>query len=402
MSGPFKAVKITDKVYWVGAIDWGIRDFHGYRISRGTTYNAYLVLADKITLIDTVKPPFRAEMMSRIASVINPKDIRYLISGHAEMDHSGSLPYIIETVKPEKIFASTAGVKALQEHFHFDHEITAVKDGEKISLGNRELMFLETRMLHWPESMFTYLVEDNLLFSQDGFGMHLASNERFDDELDMHILEEEAAKYYANILLPYSALVTKLLDRVKAMDLRPDLILPAHGPIWRKGISRIIELYGKWAAQKPSLKAVVVYDTMWHSTEMMAQAVAEGLTSGGVPTKLMPLSSSHRSNVVAELLDAGALLVGSPTLNGNLLPSVADVLTYLKGLKPQNLVGAAFGSYGWADAAVRQIEEILTSMKIPLVAEGIKVKYVPTNDDLSRCVTFGSQVATKLKEQHVD
>jgi flavorubredoxin len=398
MTSTFKAVRITDKIYWVGAIDWGIRDFHGYRISRGTTYNAYLIMADKITLVDTVKPAFRGEMLSRIASVIDPKEISYLISGHAEMDHSGSLPDVIELVNPEKVIASNMGVKALQEHFHFDQEITAVGDGERISLGNRELMFLETRMLHWPESMFTYLVEDNLLFPQDGFGMHLASSERFDDELDSHILEEEAAKYYANILLPYSSLVTKLLERVKAMNLHPDLILPAHGPIWRKEVKRILELYGKWAEQKPTMKAVIVFDTMWHSTEMMARAIADGLTSGSAKVVLMPLQSSHRSDVALELLDAGALVVGSPTLNGNMLPRVADVLTYLKGLKPQNLVGVAFGSYGWADVAVRQIEEILTSMKIPLVAEGIKVKYVPTQEDLDRCISLGTEIAEKLKD----
>jgi flavorubredoxin len=402
MSGPFKAIKISDHVYWVGAIDWAIRDFHGYRISRGSTYNAYLIMADKITLIDTVKYPFRGEMQSRIASVINPEEISYVVSGHAEMDHSGTLPDVIEEMKPEKVFASSAGVKALQEHFHLDDIITGVEDGERISLGNWELMFIETRMLHWPESMFTYLMDDNLLFSQDAFGMHLASHERFDDELNDAVLEEEASRYFANILLPYSHLITKLLDRAKTMNLNPDLILPAHGPVWRKRILRILELYGQWAAQKPTLKAVIVYDTMWQSTAMMARAIAEGLTLSGVRAVLMPLGASHRSDVVAELLDAGALLIGSPTLNSGMLPTVADLLTYLKGLKPQNLIGAAFGSYGWANAAVPQIEEMLASMKIPLVSDGLKVKFVPTSEDLLRCVSLGSQVADKLKSLNLD
>ncbi len=394
----FRATKVNDHVYWVGAIDWGLRDFHGYATQRGTTYNAYLILADKITLIDTVKAPFKDEMLARIASVINPTDISYIISNHSEMDHSGCLLETIEAVKPEKVFASKIGVETLGNHFHIDREIAAVKEGENLSLGNLNLTFLETKMLHWPESMFTYLNEDKLLFSQDAFAMHLASSERFADEIDDDILEYEGRKYFANILLPFSNLVTRLLDKVGTLGIEIDTIAPDHGPIWRRDINKMPEFYSKWAAQKPTRKAVVMYDTMWQSTAIMARAIGEGLAAGGAVAKLMPLKASHRSDVVTEVLDAGALLVGSPTMNNNMLPTLADVLTYLKGLKPRNLIGAAFGSYGWTGESVGQISDILNAMKVELIGEDIKVRYVPDNDALKQCFSLGSLVAAELNK----
>jgi len=393
-----KAVKVSDNVYWVGVVDWGVRDFHGYLTSRGTTYNAFLILADKITLVDTVKAPFRDEMLSRIASVIDPQDISYLISNHTEMDHSGCLPYVIEAIQPEKVFASVNGVKAIADHFHMDREILAVQDGETLSIGNVNLTFLETKMLHWPDSMFTYLAEEKLLFSSDAFGMHLASSQRFADELDDSLLEREAAKYYANILLPLSPLVTKLLEKVGGLGITINIIAPDHGPIWRQDVNRPLELYAKWAAQKPTNKAVVVYDTMWESTAAMARAVGEGLTAGGTVTRLMPLKSCHRSDVATEILDAGALLVGSPTMNNNMFPTVADALTYLKGLKPRNVVGATFGSYGWSGEAVKHVTEMLTAMKIELVGETVTARYVPDSDALEKCRLLGEQVAQRLRE----
>ncbi len=398
MSGVFKAARVTDHVYWVGAIDWAIRDFHGYLTSRGSTYNAYLILADKITLVDTVKRPFREEMLSRIASVIDPGDITYIISNHSEMDHSGCLPEVIQAVKPEKVFASVMGANALAEHFHLDREIVAVKDGESISLGNMNVSFVETRMLHWPDSMFTYLAEDGVLFSQDAFSMHLASSERFDDEISDDLLNYEAARYFANILLPLSTPVSKLLEKMRSLDITMRIVATDHGPIWRKDVNRIVELYSRWAAQKPTKKAVVAYDTMWQSTAMMARAIGEGLKAGGADAKLMPLRACHRSDVATEILDAGALLVGSPTLNNNLFPTVADALTYLKGLKPRNLIGAAFGSYGWSGEAVGQVEDVLRGMKVDLIGESIKVKYVPDDEALAQCYSQGMLVAEKLRE----
>ncbi|MHC4502047.1 MAG: FprA family A-type flavoprotein [Planctomycetota bacterium] len=395
----FSAVKITDRVYWVGAIDWSIRNFHGYLTSRGTTYNAYLVMADKITLVDTVKRPFKDEMLARVASVVEPSRIDYIVSHHSEMDHSGSLPDVIEAVGPEKVFASTNGVKALRDHFHLDREIVAVKDGEKLSLGDVELTFLETKMLHWPDSMISYLADEKLVFSQDGFGMHLASTERFDDELDASVLRQEAAKYYANILLPFSTLVTKLLARVTELGLDIALIAPDHGPVWRKDVAGIVERWGRWAEAAPTMKAAVVYDTMWQSTALMARAIADGLAAGGASAKLLPLSSSHRSDVATDVLDAGALLVGSPTMNNQMFPTVADCLTYLKGLKPKHLVGAAFGSYGWSGEAAGKVAEELAAMKVELASDPLKVRYVPDGEALAKCCELGRSVAEKLKEK---
>ncbi|MBW2560974.1 MAG: FprA family A-type flavoprotein [Deltaproteobacteria bacterium] len=397
MGSVYKAVKVSDHVYWVGAIDWGIRDFHGYTTRHGSTYNAYLILADKITLIDTVRAPFRDELLSRIASVVDPKDISYIVSNHAEMDHSGSLGPIIEELKPKKVFASVMGTKALKEHFGLDG-ISPLKSGDTLSLGNVRLTFMETRMLHWPDSMFSYLEEDRLLFSQDAFGMHLASDERFADMIDTAILDYEAATYYANILMPYSPQVLKLLEDVKKSGLDIRIVAPDHGPVRRRKINTIMESYAQWARQIPSKKAVVLYDTMWHSTELMARAIEEGLVAGGARVKVLSMHSSHRSDAAYEILDAGALVAGSPTLNNNLFPTMADVLTYLKGLRPQNLIGAAFGSYGWSGESPQQIGDMLTEMKVNLVAEPLKVKYVPDGDDLKRCVALGRKVAKKLKE----
>jgi flavorubredoxin len=397
-SNTFKAVQVSPHVHWVGAVDWEVRDFHGYLTRRGTTYNAYLVMAEKITLMDTVKAPFRDEMLARVASVIDPRDVSYLISNHAEMDHSGSLPGIIEATEPEKVFASPRGVKALDGHYHMGREITPVRDGESLSLGDLTVSFIETPMIHWPDSMWTYLSEDELIFSNDAFGMHLASAERFADELDANIMEEEVAKYYANILTLYAPLIEKLVARYQELNLSVKTIAPDHGPIWRKDLDTIIGWYVKWTQQAPTRKAVVVYDTMWHSTAAMAQAVGEGLAAGGASPTLMSLKSCHRSDVATEVLRSGALVVGSPTINNELFPTVADVLTYLKGLKFKNLVGAAFGSFGWSGEAVKHIESTLQEMKVELAAESVKVKYVPDEAALVQCRALGESVAKRLVE----
>jgi len=399
MSETFKAVKVTDHVYWVGAIDWDIRDFHGYQTQRGSTYNAYLILADKITLIDTVKAPFRNEMLARIASVTDLSNVKYIISNHSEMDHSGSLPQVIDIIKPEKVFASTIGTQTLSQEFHSSHEITALKDGESLSLGNLNLTFLETKMLHWPDSMVTYLADDNLLFSQDAFGMHLATSERFADEIDKWIIEFEGIKYFANILMPMSALILRTLGKISDLGIKIDVIAPDHGPIWRKDVNKIVKFYEKWATQKPTKKAVVTYYTMWHSTELMAKTIAEGLIAGGVSTKVMSLNVCHRSDVVTEVLDAGVLLVGSPTINSNMFPMVADLLYYLKGLRPQNLIGGVFGSYGWSGEAVGHVKDFLTNMKVELIGDGVKIKYVPDNEALAQCFSYGKLVAEELNKR---
>ena len=392
----YRAVKISERVYWVGAIDWNMRDFHGYSTNRGTTYNAYLILADKITLVDTVKAPFCAELLSRVASVVDPAKIDYIVSNHAEMDHSGGLAAVIAAVRPEKVFASTLGVKALGEHFALPLPLTPVRDGDTFDLGNLALHFAETRMVHWPDSMVSWLPGEDVLFSQDGFGMHLASSERFADELERSVLEFEGARYFANILLPFAPLVRKVIDRLPALGIAPKVIAPDHGPIWRSDLGTILGWYGRWCAQEKARKAVVVYDTMWHSTALMGHAIADGLVAGGASVRLMSLKASHRSDIIHELLDAGALLVGSPTLNNNMYPSLADFLTYLKGLKPQNLIGASFGSYGWSGEAVGQVQEALAGMKIGIAHEGLRHRFVPDEACLGECVALGQAVAAKL------
>ncbi len=402
MTQELKAVKIADRVYWVGAIDWEIRNFHGYLTSRGTTYNAFLVLADKVTLIDTVKRPFHDELMARISSVIDPAKIDYIVSNHSEMDHTGCLPEVAAAVKPEKIFASQQGQKALSEHFGGGLEVVAVSDGQVLDLGSDKLSFFETRMCHWPDSMVSYLHGPGLLFSQDAFGMHLASTERFDDELEAWPLEHELAKYYANILMPLAAPIKKALAKLTGSGLDLKLVAPDHGPIWRKNFPRVLELYQRWSGCVRTRKAVVAYDTMWQSTRKMAEAVCDALTEGGARVIVMPLESSHRSDVASEVLEAGALIVGSPTMNNQVFPTVADVMCYLQGLKPAGLIGAAFGSYGWSGEAAKLLSGMLEAMKVEQVADPVRAKYVPSAEELSACRELGTKVALRLAEAYPD
>ncbi len=399
MNEVYKAKQITEHVWWVGAIDWNIRDFHGYSTSRGTTYNAFLVMGEKIALIDTVKAPFYNEMMSRITSVIDPEKIDYIISNHAEMDHTGALIPTIDRVKPEKVLASKQGVKAINAQLHLDYEVSEVKSAETLDLGGLTLEFLETRMLHWPDSMFTYLKEEKLLFSQDAFGMHLASGQCFADQVDRSVLEFEATKYYANILMLFGPFVEKVLAKVGEMGWELDIIAPDHGPIWREkdDIGWILGKYAEWASCKSTKKAVIVYATMWGSTHKMAQAIGEGLSESGVDVKMLSLNTNHRSDVATEVLDAAVLLVGSPTMNNNMHPKVADVLTYLKGLKPKNLIGQSFGSYGWGGESIKQVADVLEAMQVEAVGEPLKIRYVPTAEDLKTFREFGKLLAEKIE-----
>ncbi len=396
----YKAIRLTENTYWVGAVDWKIRDFHGYSTNRGSTYNAYLIMQDEPILIDTVKAPFLRELLSRVKSVIEPEKIRYVVSNHSEMDHSGSLPEVVKIIRPDKVLASKNGVAALNKHFDIECEVETVTDGETVKLGDTSLTFFETKMLHWPDSMITYFPEEKILFSQDGFGMHLASDKLFADELPRSLLEEEAGRYYANILLPFSSLIKKLVNKLGELSLEINLLAPDHGPLYRRteDIQWIIGKYLEWAEQRPSIRAVIVFDTMWGSTDMMARMIGEGLTESGVAYRLFPLSASHRSDVASEVLRSGALIVGSPTLNNGIFPSVSDVLTYLKGLKPKNLIGATFGSYGWSGEAPDQIADILEKMGVELVAEPLKVRYVPKGDDLMNCRELGIKLGSRIKE----
>ncbi|MDH5299386.1 MAG: flavodoxin domain-containing protein [Desulfobulbaceae bacterium] len=393
------AVEIKKDIFWVGAVDWNVRDFHGYSTDKGTTYNAYLIKDEKVALFDTVKHNLKSDLVHNIHQVVEPGKIDYIIVNHVEMDHSGSLPDIIDLVKPEKVFCSANGKRALLSHFHReDWPYEVVKTGDEISLGTRTVRFIETKMLHWPDSMFSYVNEEKLLISSDAFGQHLASSERFDDQLPLSELMVHAAKYYANILLVFAPLVQKLLASVAEMGLEIDMIAPDHGPIWRTAPDQIIAAYDRWSRQEARNKAVVVYDTMWHSTEKMAKAVCAGLEKEGVEVRLMCARLCHRSDIIAELLDAKAVICGSATLNNNIMPRMADILTYMKGLRPKGKLGAAFGSYGWSGEAVKHLGEAMTEIGIDLVHEGVRVKNVPDHDGYKECVALGSAVGRAVRQ----
>lgn len=391
-------VKLTENVYWVGAIDWDVRDFHGYSTNRGTTYNAYLIMDEKITLIDTVKKSKKNDMLARIKEIVDPKDIDYIVVNHVEMDHSGSLPEMVELINPEKIICSKMGEKALLQHFHHeDWPYQIAKPGEDVNLGAKTLAFLETRMLHWPDSMFTYIVEDKILFSSDAFGEHLGTSERFDDEVDQAILLEELTKYYANILTLYSPLVKKLIVKIREMNLDIKMIAPDHGVIWRTNPGIVLEAYDRWSQGKGNGNALVVYDTMWHSTEEMAKRVGAGLQDEGISYQLLNLRYNHRSDVMREVLNASGVILGCPTLNNGLLPRMAGFLMYMRGLRPQNKIGAAFGSFGWSGESVKLLNEAMTEMKFNIVDDGLRVKYVPEDAEFDQCIELGRKVGQAIK-----
>ncbi len=393
-------VAVKDNIFNVGVVDWNIRDFHGYSTYKGTTYNAYLVLDEKITLFDTVKKPFKDELLHNIRQITDPKKIDYLVVNHVEMDHSGSVPEMIEALEPEKVFCSAMGKKALEAHFgSHTWPLEVVQNGQEISLGRRSVRFLETRMLHWPDSMFSYIPQDKLLISSDAFGQHWATSETFDDQVALTELLRHAAKYYANILLPYSPLVQKLLAAVREMNLAIDMIAPDHGLIWRSRPDAILEAYDAWSLQKAERKALIIYDTMWQSTEKMAHAVASGLADEGVSYKLTNLKRNHRSDILTEVLDSKALIFGSPTLNNGMLPTMADILCYLKGLKPAGKIGSAFGSYGWSGEAVKDMVRWMEEMKIEIVEPPIRAQYVPNHDVLAQCRELGRRVGRAVKER---
>ncbi|MBN1102772.1 MAG: FprA family A-type flavoprotein [Deltaproteobacteria bacterium] len=391
-----KPLEIAKDIYWVGAIDWNIRDFHGYSTYEGSTYNAYLILDEKITLIDAVKKEFADRLIDNIAEIVDPRKIDHVISNHTEMDHSGGLARVMHRIGEDKpLYCSQMGHKNLSLHFPQKWNYQPVQNGGELKIGKRTLTFLETRMLHWPDSMFTYAKEDRILFSSDAFGQHYAGLERFDDEIGDAIMPH-ARKYFANILLLYAPLILKLVDKVNEMGLPLDMICPDHGIMWRKDPLKIVNAYVEWSLQKPRRKALVIYDTMWHSTERMAEAIVESLGREGVEAKSMNLRSWHRSDIMTELLDAGAVVVGSPTLNNGLFPTVSDFLTYMKGLKPINKVGAAFGSYGWSGEAAKLVARELQEAKFKLVDPGLRIQYVPDKNGIEACYDLAKKIAAQL------
>ncbi|MDP8217853.1 MAG: FprA family A-type flavoprotein [Candidatus Theseobacter exili] len=369
-----KAFEIKNDIYWVGGIDWTLRDFHGYLTQRGSTYNAYLIVDEKIVLVDTVKHYLCEEMLDRIGSVTDPSKIDYIVSNHVEMDHSGSLPRLMEICRNATVIASPNGEIGLKKHFTADWNFKVVKTGDSINIGKRNLNFVLTQMVHWPDSMVTYIPEDKLLLSNDSFGQHIASPERFDDELGWENIRDEAAKYYANIVLPYGMQVGKALNAVSGLEI--DMIAPSHGLIWRKNINNICELYKKWSGNVTEDKAIIVYDAMWGSTETIARIIYEVFEEKGIKAYLFDLKKNHSSDIMTHILTAKYICVGSPTLNNGMLPSVSAFLTYLKGLAPKNRIALAFGSYGWGGQSISQINDILAGCSFDML-EFIKAQYIP-------------------------
>ncbi|MBB5336691.1 FprA family A-type flavoprotein [Pectinatus brassicae] len=377
-----KAIEIKKDIYWVGVIDWNLRNFHGYRTGRGSSYNAYLIIDEKITLIDTAKESFKDELLDRISSIIDPAKIDYIICNHLEQDHSGSIPAVMEKCPHAEIYTCMPnGLKNIPK-FYGDLNYKGVKAGDSLNIGKRTLQFLPVPMLHWPDSMFTYCPEEQILFSNDGFGQHLASSLRFDDEVDYSTLMYEAKKYYANILMLYGRQAETALKATANLDIK--IIATGHGIIWRKYVKEIFANYTKWCTNDVEDEAIVVYDSMWHSTEKMAKFIVEGFAQKGIPAQLYDLKENHISDLVTEFLTRKYIAVGSPTLNNNMMPTVASFLCYLKGLSPKdkNRLAFAFGSYGWGGQSIAQVEEELKNCGFTIWLDNMRIKNIPTKDEL--------------------
>lgn len=375
-------IEISKEIYWVGGIDWDLRDFHGYLTQRGSTYNAYLIVDEKIVLVDTVKFYLFDEMISRIKQIIDPAKIDVVLSNHVEMDHSGSIPKILSVAPNAEVITSTQGEKGLRRHFKQDWNFRVMNSGETYKIGKRTLHFVHTPMVHWPDNMVTYVAEDKLLLSNDAFGQHIASSERFDDEIGWDILREEAAKYYANIVMPYGDQTNKALEAVSELNI--EKVCPSHGVIWRSYIHRIVEQYQSWANFETENKALIIYDTMWGSTAKIASKLYEGLEESGLKVAFRNLKTNHISDIITDLLDSRLILIGSPTLNNGMLPTMGGFLTYLKGLRPKKRIGFAFGSFGWGGQAVGEIEAVIKGLGWELPEKSLNIKFIPDETELSQ------------------
>lgn len=397
-----RPVEIKKDIYWVGVVEFDHRDFHGYsRCPDGTTSNAYVIKDKKNVLIDTVSPGHAGVLLCRLSKVMKPEDIDYIVCNHMELDHQGCLEEIVEACKPEKIFVSDLGMKSMAGYYGMKNwPIVALKTGDTLDLGQRKIVFQETRMLHWPDSMVAYLPQDKLLFSNDIFGQNIASTERFTDQFhDRGEFIHRVKEYYYNIVLPYSPIVLKTLPVVEKLDL--DMIAPDHGLIHRgaDSVKFIIDLYRELAEQKPRQQALIIFDTMWNSTEKMAYAICGGLAENGVPTRIMGVKANHHSAIMTQMADCGAVLCGCPTHNNGLLPLISGMLTYMQGLKPLNRVGGAFGSCGWSGESPRHIQERLAAMKFDLPADPLKCFWAPSKEVYKQCNEMGKKIAEALKKK---
>jgi anaerobic nitric oxide reductase flavorubredoxin len=391
---------VKNNIYWVGKIDWELRKFHGeeYSTHRGSSYNSYLIKEDKVALIDTVWSPFAKEFINNLTKEIDLNKIDYIIANHAESDHSGALPELMRLIPDAPIYCTKNGVKSLKGHYHQDWNFQVVKTGDKLSLGKKELVFVEAPMLHWPDSMFCYLTGDSILFSNDAFGQHYASEYMFNDLVDQNELAQECIKYYANILTPFSPMVIKKIKEVLSFNLPLDMICTSHGIIWRDKPEQIVEQYMTWADSYQENQITIIYDTMWNGTRVMAEKIAEGIRSADneVNVKLFNLAKTDKNDVITEIFKSKAILVGSPTINRGILVSVAGILEEIKGLKFKNKKAAAFGCYGWSGESTKVISENLSSAGFDLVDEGLRTLWNPDGDSIVQCNEYGKKFAVSM------
>ncbi|HEX2964617.1 MAG TPA: FprA family A-type flavoprotein [Syntrophorhabdaceae bacterium] len=397
------AIEIKPDIYWVGAVDWGIRDFHGYVTQNGTTYNNYLIKDRDITLVDSVKHGFADVSLENIRSVVDPAEVRNIVVNHIEPDHSSALDILVRQMPKAVIYISERGKKGLDRYFDTSKwNIKIVKNGEVLNIGKYSLTFLETPMLHWPDSMMTYVKEAKLLISQDAFGQHLASTERFDDDFLAHHsqyeLDDAIVDYYANILMPFGRLIKTKIDEVVKIGLEIDMIAPDHGIIWRTHSGKVIQAYLDMANGKADPGVAIIYDTMWHSTELMIEPIVRGITEAGIACSVTKLRSTPMSFAVKELWKKRGFIVGVPTVNNSMFPSVAEFLYHLSGLKPKDRIAGAFGSYGWGGGAVKEVYERFKQMGLSAVEPGVQVVYKPSPAEEAQCYEFGKQFAMKVKD----
>ncbi|NLC76795.1 MAG: anaerobic nitric oxide reductase flavorubredoxin [Clostridia bacterium] len=390
--------QVKNNVYWVGQVDWDLRTFHGYEYSthRGSTYNSYLIQEEKTVLIDTVWLPFADEFVENLASEIDLKKIDYIIANHGEVDHSGALPALMKHIPDTPIYCTANAVKSLKGQYHQDWNFQVVKTGDKLDIGNdKELIFVEMAMLHWPDSMATYLTKDNILFSNAAFGQHYATDKLFNDLVDSCELFQESIKYYANILTPFNPMLRRKLDEVLALNLPIDMIATSHGIIWRDNPMQIVNKYAEWANDYQENQITVIYDTMWNGTKMLAENIAAGIRAADpeVTVKVYNLSISDVNDVITEVFKSKSVVVGSPTVNNGILHAVAGCLEMMRGLKFKNKKAAAFGCYGWSGESVKLINEALEKAGFALINDGFKNLWNPNEDQQAKAFEFGKSIA---------
>lgn len=384
--------ELTDGVNWVGYVDWNVRDFHGYVTDRGSTYNAYLVEGEKNALIDTVKGLYASDFLAHVAEKISLDKVDYIVCNHAEPDHSGALPLTLKACPNATVVCNEKCQKTLSQHYDVsDWKFQVVDNAETLSLGNKTLQFFNTPMVHWPESMVTYYVEKELLFSMDAFGQHYATSCLFDDEADICEVMQESKIYYANIILPFERPVGNALEALGGLKI--SMIAPSHGVIWRSHIPEILEAYAGWRVSKPVKKVVIAFSSMWNSTRKMAKAIASGAEESAVDVHLLDMAVNNNTRFVTDVMDAAAVAFGSPTLNMGIMPRMASALTYVRGLKPKGKKGLAFGSYGWADKGSGEVAEYMKAMKIEMLGDPISCQFSPDDEVLERCRAAGRKLA---------